>query len=228
MLISLDEIPPAWILKGREDAVWHYSVVKDDKIMLGSEKLLTVIPEEQFDELLTGMQEAVREQQRRHPETSTKDLTEQDLKNGIDGLGHPTIAVEFSDDGGTLVAPAALSGEFRYDPRRQLGTINDQSGRYMSKAVRPGVDPGQVEKWLENACKVFEKKLGIPVTYEQTKTLPDQPTNSTVAHTAALQTTGNASPAANTPSQPTTFSAPGAPPHQAAAAVTKGKRPQRS
>ncbi|WP_326798168.1 hypothetical protein OG946_24555 [Streptomyces sp. NBC_01808] len=57
LLISLDDIPLDWILKGREGAVWQYSAVfRPDgpekpetarwQIMLGSEEPLTIIPEE--------------------------------------------------------------------------------------------------------------------------------------------------------------------------------------
>jgi hypothetical protein len=226
--VPLEEVPREWLLNGRKGAVWHYSVVEDDngkdRVMLGSEELLTVVTQEQFDDLLAGMQEAFRRQQKRQPWKKTKDLTAEDLRKAINGQGHPTIAVRFTSDGRTVQGAAKVSGEFRYDPERELGVVNDRSGRYMSKKVRPSAQPEEVAVWGENAAGEFRKHLKVDVVFEQIKTSADPPAIPTIAkHAKALQPTGNSNTTTDSygnSSARTPGTAPGAPSRPAPPAVT--------
>ncbi|MEW1796912.1 MULTISPECIES: hypothetical protein [Streptomyces] len=184
-LVSLDEIPREAILDGKPGAVWHFSAtlredadrpgVLDWQVMMGSEEALSVMGRMDFLKVLGGMRKAANQQQKEDPEQRIEYPTQEDLKKGIDGLGHPTIAVDFKIHGATKAGNAAMSGEFRYDPESRSARANDRSGRYMSKNHRPETDkaPEKIAEWGEAIAKKFSDHLGIPVVFEQLKTLPN-------------------------------------------------------
>ena len=203
-LVPLEEIPREVILIGKPDAVWHFSAVlraePDNpdvlrwRVMLGSEELLTVMGRMDFLKLLGSLRKGAVEQQKADPGAEVKYPTQKDLEKKISGLGHTTIAVDFKIHGTTKAGKAALSGEFRYDPVRRVGWVNDKSGRYMSDKVRTNKadrDPEKIAEWGETVAKAFSDRLGIPVTFRQLKTS----SNPVAAPVAALRPT--AGPAAS-------------------------------
>ncbi|WBB58511.1 hypothetical protein O7599_23085 [Streptomyces sp. WMMC500] len=236
LLISLDDIPLDWILKGREGAVWHYSAVfrPEDpekpetarwQIMLGSDKPLTIIPEEYWDYMLSQSAEDAAEKRLADPEHEVRILWPKDiddLKRGISKLGHPTITVDWErGTGKTVEGEAAASGEFLFFPNAQKGKVTDKSGRYMSAKVRENlglpVDPEDALKWGQEVAAAFSKKLGgIPVEFEQVRTAPKQVNEPVAAHATLLPTGGAQTTEA--PGQPASASAP-------AAAGASHKRP---
>ncbi|MBT3153053.1 hypothetical protein HTV45_19635 [Streptomyces sp. CHD11] len=191
----LEDIPSAFITEGREGAVWHYSVVeaerevagekrKEPVVMLGSEEILTVLPEAQRDRLLTGMQEAARRRAKENPEERMTEPTEADLHQAINKLGHPTIAAGFTEGGETRLRDAMMSGELHAFPSKNLVVLNDKSGRYMSVKARGEVAPQDVATWGENVRKLFSSHLlGVTVQFQQIKTLRP-PENRALAQSA--------------------------------------------
>ncbi|WP_446046310.1 hypothetical protein [Streptomyces olivaceus] len=219
LLRPLDDIPPDWILKGREGAVWLYSAVfrPDDpdkpetarwQIMLGSEELLTVIPEETYDYLMSYSATYAARERVKYPNKEARVLTRKDiddLKEGMNKLGHPTITVEYEKTGQTVEGRGAQSGEFRYFPQQREGEANDKSGRYMSPKVRGALglptDPADVRKWGLEVAAALEDKLGVPVRFNQVKTAPKQPHEAIAAHTTTLLPKGGARRAEAPPGQ---------------------------
>ncbi|GHE85227.1 hypothetical protein [Streptomyces fumanus] len=195
LLMPLDELPRNLFMKGREGAVWHYSVVEAERevhgvkqtvpvAMLGSEEILTVLTEEELNGLLANMQDAARRQAQANPDEQVAVPTMEDLKKGIDKLGHPTIAAAFAPNGETRVGDAMISGEVRVFPSENRIVLNDKSGRYMSEKVRPGLDPQEAAQWGENVRKLFSAQLpGVKVEFEQIKTLRP-PENAAIAQSA--------------------------------------------
>ncbi|GAA4788305.1 hypothetical protein [Streptomyces ziwulingensis] len=220
LFVPLEQVPPQWILQGEPDAVWHYSTVLRDtaenpgvgewRVMLGSEQVSSVIPQSQVDDLVS----AVRAYREAHPEKNIAPLTEEDLRRSMDGIGHPSIAVDFDADGKTREGKAALSGEFHFDPASRSGTVNDRSGRYMSDKARPNPadrNPAEIAEWGAEVARVFSAHLGVPISFEQIKTLPKGPEepknpkaidNPTAVHTAALQPAVDTAPRADVRSRP--------------------------
>ncbi|MFF7602947.1 hypothetical protein [Streptomyces mirabilis] len=47
--------------------------------------------------------------------------------------------------------------------------MNDKSGRYMSKSVRPDIDPAVAAGWLDNVAALFTDRLGVQVAPDQVK-----------------------------------------------------------
>ncbi|MET9555004.1 hypothetical protein [Streptomyces sp. NPDC006645] len=218
--VPLDEIPPEVILDGKAGAVWHFSAtlreesarpgVVDWGVMLGSEEALTVMGRMDFLKVLGGMRQAANRQREEDPETETDYPSQEDLAKGIHGLGHPTIAVEFKIHGVTKVGKAALSGEFRYDPALGSGRLNDKSGRYMSKSHRPETEkaPEKIAEWGQVIAKKFSDHLGIPVAFEQLKTLPNPVGGlASTLRPPAVPAAGHASAAARQTRQPRTDAA---------------------
>jgi hypothetical protein len=77
----------------------------------------------------------------------------------LDGLGHPTIAIQFGPNGEALVGTARIGGEL--EAHGGAWKINDHSGRY--SAGRTAVLP-----YLINAAKKF-RGFGIDVQFIQSK-----------------------------------------------------------
>ncbi len=195
LYMPLDDLPNALFMKGREGAVWHYSVVEDEHevdgaiekvpaVMLGSEEVLTVLAEKEQNSLLAGMQEAARRRAEKNPDEPAVIPTKEDLEKGINKLGHPTIAAGFTPNGETMVRKAMISGEVHVFPSKNLIMINDKSGRYMSEKVRPGLDPQEAAKWGENVRRLFSNHFPeVTVQFQQIKTLAP-PENAAVAQIA--------------------------------------------
>ncbi|WP_326550848.1 hypothetical protein [Micromonospora sp. NBC_01813] len=153
-------VNPAWmplkdftpeIYAGRPDAHWHYIVTESDDIMIGSEEILTVVSTKQLDDLHAAMR------------TKNPDLTLDQLKNSINQQGHPTIGVRFDSDGRAYVGKGRISGEIHRDPKTGQWIVDDKSGRYMSEKIRPGLDPVDVKRWLDNVATRLSKQMGVPV-----------------------------------------------------------------
>ncbi|MFC9810142.1 lonely Cys domain-containing protein [Streptomyces griseoaurantiacus] len=155
--IPLDDIDPDLLLAGGRDAVWIYTVTPEGRILLGSEKPSDVLPADQFDALLAGVRT-------RHPET-----TAEELRRTVDGLGHTGIAARFRSDGRLDPGASRVSGEFLWSEELGSWTVNDKSGRYMSKVVRPDLPPEQAAHWLENVAALFTERLGFTVRPVQVK-----------------------------------------------------------
>lgn len=192
----LEDIPSAFITEGREEAIWHYSVVeverkvagevkKEPVVMLGSEEIFTVLPKAQQERLLAGMQEAAqRRRAKEQPEERAVEPTREDPERAINRLGHPTIAAGFTDGGATRMRDAMMSGELHAFPSKNLVVLNDKSGRYMSVTARGEVDPRDVATWGENVRKLFSDHLpGVTVEFQQIKTLRP-PENQALAQNA--------------------------------------------
>lgn len=155
--IPLDDIDPDLLLAGGRDAVWIYTVTPEGRILLGSEKPSDVLPADQFDALLAGVRT-------RHPET-----TAEELRRTVDGLGHTGIAARFRSDGRLDPGASRVSGEFLWSEELGSWTVNDKSGRYMSKVVRPDLPPERAAHWLENVAALFTERLGFTVRPVQVK-----------------------------------------------------------
>jgi len=145
----LDDIDPDLLVAGSRDAVWIYTVTREGRVLLGSEKPSDVLPDDQFDALLDGVRT-------RHPET-----TADELRRTVDGLGHTGIAARFRTDGRLDPGASRVSGEFLWSEELGSWTVNDKSGRYMSKVVRPDLPPEEAARWLENVAALFTRRLGF-------------------------------------------------------------------
>ncbi|MFF4243526.1 hypothetical protein ACFYY2_03520 [Streptomyces sp. NPDC001822] len=146
----LEEFRPA--LLERTDGVWHYAVDEEGEISIGSDQVLTVMTEDELDELWSSMRRVA------------PDLTPDQLRAAIDNQGHPTVAAGFRADGGTVVRPARISGELSYDPVAQSWQLTDKSGRYMSNKIRPSLSPEDGLRWLANTARRISEHVGLPVT----------------------------------------------------------------
>ncbi|MEW1828224.1 hypothetical protein [Streptomyces sp. NPDC088196] len=155
--IPLDEVDPDLLITGNRDAVWLYTVTDDGRVLLGSEAPSKVMAQDRFDALLAGVRT-------RRPEVTAKSLRAE-----IDGLGHTGIAAEFDEGGRTRPGASRVSGEFRWSESLRTWTVNDKSGRYMSKSVRPDIDPAVAAGWLDNVAALFTGRLGVQVAPDQVK-----------------------------------------------------------
>ncbi|ROO63184.1 hypothetical protein EDC02_5204 [Micromonospora sp. Llam0] len=153
-------VNPAWmplkdfaqeIHAGRTDANWHYVVTESGDIVIGSEEILTAISAKQLDDLHTAMR------------AKNPDLTPDQLKSSINQQGHPTIAVRFDVNGRAYADKGRISGELHRDPATGEWTVNDKSGRYMSEKIRPGLDPADVKRWLDNVATKLSEHFNEPV-----------------------------------------------------------------
>lgn len=179
--IPLEEVDPDLLVTANHDAVWLYTVTDDGRVLLGSEAPSQVMAEDQFDALLAGVR------------TRRPEVTADALRAEIDGLGHTGIAAVFQEDGRTRPGASRVSGEFRWSAAHRSWTVNDKSGRYMSKSVRPGIDSTVAAGWLDNVAGLFTGRLGVQVRPDQVKsaatTAPEtQPgtTNSTAVPTPMM------------------------------------------
>jgi hypothetical protein len=170
----LDEIDPDLLLAGNRDAVWIYTVTPEGRVLLGSEKPSDVLPEDQFDALLAGVRT-------RRPGT-----TADDLRGAVDGLGHTGIAARFGTGGRPVPGASRVSGEFLWSEELRSWTVNDKSGRYMSKAVRPDLPPEEAARWLENVAGMFTERLGVTVRPVQVKSAAAPPPDAARTETAAV------------------------------------------
>ncbi|SEF02853.1 hypothetical protein SAMN05216489_09742 [Streptomyces sp. 3213] len=161
--IPLEDVDPDLLITGNHDAVWLYTVTDDGRVLLGSEAPSQVMAQDQFDALLTGVR------------TRRPDVTDQSLRAEIDGLGHTGIAAVFEEGGRTRPGASRVSGEFRWSETLRTWTVNDKSGRYMSKSVRPDIDPAVAAGWLDNVAALFTDRLGVQVAPEQVKSSAVKP-----------------------------------------------------
>ncbi|MEV0912155.1 hypothetical protein [Streptomyces hokutonensis] len=155
--IPLEEVDPDLLITGNHDAVWLYTVTDDGRVLLGSEAPSQVMAQDRFDALLAGVR------------TRRPEVTAQSLRAEIDGLGHTGIAAVFEEDGRTRAGASRVSGEFRWSGSLRTWTVNDKSGRYMSKSVRPDIAPAIAAGWLDNVAALFTDRLGVQVAPEQVK-----------------------------------------------------------
>ncbi|MFJ9244869.1 hypothetical protein [Streptomyces sp. NPDC101776] len=155
--IPLEEVDPDLLITGNRDAVWLYTVTDDGRVLLGSEAPSQVMAQDRFDALLAGVR------------TRRPEVTAESLRAEIDGLGHTGIAAVFEEGGRTRPGASRVSGEFRWNESLRSWTVNDKSGRYMSKSVRPGVDPAVAAGWLDNVAGLFTDRLGVQVAPDQVK-----------------------------------------------------------
>ncbi|WP_329042842.1 hypothetical protein OHT61_31340 [Streptomyces sp. NBC_00178] len=146
----LEEFKPA--LLDRTDGVWHYAVDEEGEISIGSDQVLSIMAEDELDELWSAMRRA------------DPDLTREQLRAAIDNQGHPTVAAGFRTDGSTVVRPARISGELSYDPVARSWQLTDKSGRYMSNKIRPSLSPEDGLRWLANTARRIAEQVGVPVT----------------------------------------------------------------
>ncbi|WP_026179042.1 hypothetical protein [Streptomyces hokutonensis] len=155
--IPLEEVDPDLLITGNHDAVWLYTVTDDGRVLLGSEAPSKVMAQDRFDALLAGVR------------TRRPEVTAESLRAEIDGLGHTGIAAMFEEGGRTRPGASRVSGEFRWSESLRTWTVNDKSGRYMSKSVRPDIDPAVAAGWLDNVAGLFTDRLGVQVAPDQVK-----------------------------------------------------------
>ncbi|WP_234478713.1 hypothetical protein [Streptomyces sp. MBT65] len=155
--IPLEEVDPDLLITGNRDAVWLYTVTDDGRVLLGSEAPSQVMAQDRFDALLAGVR------------TRRPEVTAESLRAEIDGLGHTGIAAVFEEGGRTRPGASRVSGEFRWSESLRTWTVNDKSGRYMSKSVRPDIDPAVAAGWLDNVAGLFTDRLGVQVAPDQVK-----------------------------------------------------------
>ncbi|WP_433558429.1 hypothetical protein ACQPWY_07660 [Pseudonocardia xinjiangensis] len=153
----LENIPPGLLLDRGKNAVWCFSVGARGEVLMGSEDITTVVEDEEWARLLTGMQE------------KDPTLTMDQLQLRLNAAGHPTIAAGFQPLGRTQVKPARVSGELRWNAETERFEINDQSGRYMSKKVRPGLERADAARWMTNLADRMAKHFGVPIGIKNMK-----------------------------------------------------------
>lgn len=151
----LEDFWPA--LLERTDAHWLYTVDRHGDVLIGSEKLLSVVREEELDRLYVHMRE-------RDPA-----LTREALRDRLDKQGHPTVAAGFDLTGRTFARAARVSGELRFNIETEQWEVNDKSGRYMSVGVRPDVTAEEAQRWLGNVARRMTGQLGLPIVPVVTK-----------------------------------------------------------
>ncbi|WP_254902300.1 hypothetical protein [Mycobacterium simiae] len=150
----LDDLPPG-VLLSHTDARWHYTVDAEGQIRIGSEKLGTLLSDEELTEQYVAYHGG--------PPESAEQL--EGFRGLIDGQGHPTIAVEFDDTGAVVNAKpvSRVSGEIGWNAEAGQWEVNDKSGRYMSEKVRvPLPDPQDMQRWVDNVAGRLSAHLGEP------------------------------------------------------------------
>ncbi|MFE7751312.1 hypothetical protein [Streptomyces sp. NPDC057428] len=163
----LEDFRPALLERG---GVWLYAIDEDGRFFLGSEDVWSIAGEEERHRLLAAMR------------TARPDLTAQDLRGLLNDQGVPTVAAGFDEAGATVVGPARVGGELFRDPLTDRWTI-DASSRYVGPAVRPGVEPATVTRWVRNAAEVLSASLGVPILAKDAE-------RPTIAHGAFVAGTG--------------------------------------
>ena len=154
----LSEMPPA-VMLSHTDAQWHYTVGAAGEIRIGSEEL---------GQMLTG--EELLDHYANHHLGERPDIDDpavQEFLSRVDGQGHPTIAVEFTDLGKVAddAPPSRVSGEIGWNHEAERWELNDKSGRYMSKTVRvPLPEASDLRRWIGNVAARLADHLGEPVT----------------------------------------------------------------
>jgi hypothetical protein len=171
-------VNPAWtpleeftaeVYSSRPGAHWHYVVMPDESIYLGSEEILTALSDGEMLDLYLGMRAANPGQLMR------------DVRDGMNHQGHPTIAVRFEsatepavlvpegmppemvEHNRAYVSEARISGELSRNPVTGRLELNDKSGRYMSEKVRPDLNAEQIRAWLKTVAERVAKQVGEPV-----------------------------------------------------------------
>ncbi|MEV0408531.1 hypothetical protein [Actinoallomurus sp. NPDC050550] len=147
---------PAWLLDDRPDAVWHYVVDEDGQIRLGSEEIMSALRADEWRRLHEGFGDEEFSQV-------------EHLQDALGGVAHPTIAASFTEDGAAVPGSARISGELRWNAEGRRWEVNDKSGRYMSKKVRPNLDPQDAARWTANVAEDLSRHLGVevvPVLYK--------------------------------------------------------------
>ncbi|MFJ3498481.1 hypothetical protein ACIPPJ_33500 [Streptomyces sp. NPDC086091] len=181
----LDDLDPELVTNGSKNAVWLYSVTQDGRIMLGSEKVSDILDADQMSDLVEGIGS-------KNPSV-TQEAVKAHLISRLDGLGHTGIAAQFDETTGkTLAGKSRVAGEFRWSEEREAWTVNDKSGRYMSRPVRPNLTPQDVEIWLGNVALAFQQHFKVPVFADRIKTTDVSGNPSTTVAQAATLRSANA------------------------------------
>ncbi|GIJ50329.1 hypothetical protein Val02_72150 [Virgisporangium aliadipatigenens] len=155
-------LSPAWrrlddpgvvaALANAKDVRWNFSVDPDGVVHLAPDVPGQTLTDAERDELFTRM----------HAKTG---ITRERFRELLGLTGHPTIAVGFDERGNTVVRPARVSGELRFDHVTDAWWISDRSGRYMSARVRPVV-ARDAQFWLANTARLIGRTLNIRVLPE--------------------------------------------------------------
>ncbi|MBE3202279.1 hypothetical protein [Parafrankia sp. CH37] len=131
---------------------WQYAVAEDGTEYLGSEDVTSIIPPDELQELYSWVA------------AKNPDLTYEQFLDAISMHGHPTIVVGFDPaTGQTIEKPARLSGELIREPDGTF-TINDKSGRYMSKKVRGEPTLEEIQRWITNFAQRMTDHFDMPFT----------------------------------------------------------------
>ncbi len=159
----LSDMPPE-VMSLHTDAKWHYTVDADGHIRIGSAELGTMLSTEELT------------QQYGYHHRGQQPTAEQleEFRQGLNGLGHPTIAVEFGAHGqianGNRQPRARISGEIIWNHATKTWEINYNSGRYMrgkrtwSMTRKPTPTDEQIRRWLDNVAARLTTHLGTQVT----------------------------------------------------------------
>ncbi|MFY1672110.1 hypothetical protein ACN27G_19415 [Plantactinospora sp. WMMB334] len=151
LLMRMSDFQP-YMLEDQPDGEWHYLVTPGGEIWIGSEQLVSLVRRGQLEALRAGWSQA-------YP-----GLTYEDVVQALDAQGHPTVSAGQREPGGPMTAsPGLVSGEIHYDPATGGAQINDKSGRYMSKAVRPTQPGDDPVHWLTNVARRLGRQLNMPV-----------------------------------------------------------------
>ncbi|MGW7673845.1 hypothetical protein ACWGJX_43290 [Streptomyces sp. NPDC054775] len=146
--IRLADVEPKFIT-GNTLVRWDYAVKSDGDIILGTEKASQTLKGEHFKDLLEGMRKF------------DPSLDEKRLATILDGLGHPSIAAKFDQNGRAVFGDARVAGEFGWSESLQCWEVSDESGRYMVN--RGYIRPEDRLRWLTNVAGLFSRRLGIMV-----------------------------------------------------------------
>jgi hypothetical protein len=96
------------------------------EIRIGSEELAQMLSDEELLDQYANYHNGER--------LEIGDPAVEAFRDRINGQGHPTIAVEFTDSGEVANAapPSRVSGEIGWNEEARRWQVNDKSGRYTS------------------------------------------------------------------------------------------------
>ncbi|WP_236145615.1 hypothetical protein [Verrucosispora sp. SN26_14.1] len=155
-----DFTPEVWA--GRPDHDWLFLVLergsyaeaqegedaRDLLVFVGSETATDAMSPAQLDDLLTSMRKV------------DPTVTLADVRDMLDGPGHPSLAARFEGDGTARLTRAGVAGNLRRDPQTGTWALDGLSGRYSSGRLGP-LD--HLDRWLRDVARLIADQVREPV-----------------------------------------------------------------
>ncbi|QOC93833.1 hypothetical protein [Micromonospora craniellae] len=121
---------------------------RDLLVFVGSETATGAMSRAQLDDLLTSMRKV------------DPTVTLADVRDMLDGPGHPSLAARFEGDGTARLTRAGVAGNMRRDPQTGTWALDGLSGRYSSGRLGPLDD---LDRWLRDAAGLIADQVREPV-----------------------------------------------------------------